>query len=306
MTLASSSASVEPIPARDLYPSRIDHETRISPRHDAIFWGDAGEGPLSEAQCRAYEEGGYLLLTDILSNEEVAAARAELEALIEQYADTSDQWIVREPASKRIRSIFAVHKISDLFARLLSDRRLVAIAEQILGSRTYLHQTRLNFKPGFQGREFFWHSDFETWHVEDGMPRPRALSMAIALYENTPANGPVMMIPGSHRQFIACPGGTPENHYKQSLRQQMYGVPDETAIAFLAEQGGIELAAGPAGTITVFDSNIMHGSNSNISPLPRSNLFAVYNSAENMLEEPFGNLQPRPDFIAHRGKPKLL
>src|SRR3546814_10756649 len=44
--------------------------------------------------------------------------------------------------------------------------------------------SRLNYKPGFKGKEFYWHSDFETWHVEDGMPQMRALSMSILLAEN--------------------------------------------------------------------------------------------------------------------------
>jgi len=45
----------------------------------------------------------------------------------------------------------------------------------------------------------------------------------------------------------------------------------------------------------------MHGSNSNISPYPRSNVFMVYNSVDNRLEEPFSGQQPRPPYIAERG-----
>jgi ectoine hydroxylase len=44
----------------------------------------------------------------------------------------------------------------------------------------------------------------------------------------------------------------------------------------------------------------MHGSNSNISPYPRSNLFFVYNSVENTLNSPKGGLTPRPEYIATR------
>src|SRR3546814_19751740 len=74
--------------------------------------------------------------------------------------------------------------------------------------RSYIHQSRLNYKPGFKGKEFYWHSDFETWHVEDGMPRMRALSMSVLLAENTPHNGPLMLIPGSHQSFLTCVGET--------------------------------------------------------------------------------------------------
>ena len=181
-----------------------------------------------------------------------------------------------------------------------ADARLAAIARFLLDDDVYLHQTRMNYKPGFQGKEFYWHSDFETWHVEDGMPRMRALSMTVLLTENTPHNGPLMLMPGSHRHFIACVGETPDEHYKQSLRKQEYGVPDHESLAFLATEGGIEAPVGPPGTVIVFDCNTMHGSASNITPFPRSNAFMVYNAVSNALEAPFGPATPRPEFIATR------
>lgn len=71
---------------------------------------------------------------------------------------------------------------SGLPAQLLP--RLLDIAQFLLDDEVYIHQSRLNYKPGFRGKEFYWHSDFETWHVEDGMPRLRALSISITLTEN--------------------------------------------------------------------------------------------------------------------------
>jgi ectoine hydroxylase len=124
--------------------------------------------------------------------------------------------------------------------------------------------------------------------------------MTVLLTENTPHNGPLMLMPGSHRHFIACVGETPEEHYKQSLRKQEYGVPDDDSLRFLAEQGGLEAPVGPAGTVIVFDCNTMHGSASNITPFPRSNAFIVYNAMSNALEAPFGPAKPRPEFIATR------
>ena len=49
-----------------------------------------------------------------------------------------------------------------------------------------------------------------------------------------------------------------------------------------------------------FDCNTMHGSNSNISPFARSNVFFVYNSVENALTRPYCGLKPRPEHIAAR------
>lgn len=44
----------------------------------------------------------------------------------------------------------------------------------------------------------------------------------------------------------------------------------------------------------------MHGSNSNITPMPRSNIFMVYNSVENKLVQPYSGQQARPNYIANR------
>jgi ectoine hydroxylase len=158
----------------------------------------------------------------------------------------------------------------------------------------------VNRKPGFAGKEFYWHSDFETWHVEDGMPGPRAVSLSIALTDNRPDNGSLMIIPGSHKTFVSCVGETPENHYRQSLRAQNYGVPDDESLSALVDVAGIDTAVLQAGSAVAFDANAMHGSNGNITPFGRCNIFVVFNSVENPLQAPFGGMPPRPTFLASR------
>lgn len=199
-----------------------------------------------------------------------------------------------------MRSVFAVHESHEVFKKLSQHPRLLAIMEYLLGGETYIHQSRINYKPGFTGKEFYWHSDFETWHVEDGMPRMRALSCSIALEDNYPYNGPLMVVPGSHKEFVACIGQTPEDHFKDSLRKQEYGVPDHDSLTRMVKKGGIDTPVGKAGSIVIFDCNIMHGSNSNITPMPRSNIFMVYNSVENKVKQPYSGQKPRPEYIATR------
>ena len=132
------------------------------------------------------------------------------------------------------------------------------------------------------------------------MPRMRALSMSVLLAANTSNNGPLMLIPGSHRKFLTCVGETPDNHYLSSLKKQEYGVPDEDSLSELVQAHGIVAPTGDPGTVVIFDCNVMHGSNGNITPLPRANAFIVYNAMSNRLVEPFGGLAPRPPFIASR------
>jgi ectoine hydroxylase len=136
--------------------------------------------------------------------------------------------------------------------------------------------------------------------MEDGMPRMRAISCSITLTDNNEFNGPLMLIPGSHKKYISCVGETPEDHFKHSLKKQEYGVPAPDDLQQLADQNGIVSFKGKAGSVIFFDCNIMHGSNGNISPWPRSNVFFVYNSTENTLVNPFCSLKPRPEYIASR------
>ena len=51
----------------------------------------------------------------------------------------------------------------------------------------------------------------------------------------------------------------------------------------------------------LFECNVLHGSNANMSPYPRSNVFFVYNSVDNRLATPYCGLTPRPGYIATRG-----
>lgn len=282
------------------YPSRVDPEPRMLPREDPVVWGDE-PGPLASDELAAYDRDGFLEFPALLDDAEVAALHEEVERLARDPEVLRSERAIREPEDDTLRSLFEVHRVSPVFARLFADERLVGRARQILGSEVYIHQSRVNRKPGFRGREFYWHSDFETWHVEDGMPAMRALSMSIALTPNRADNGSLMIIPGSHRTFVSCVGETPPEHFRQSLRAQEYGVPDDDTLARLVVMGGgIRTIVGAAGSVVLFDANAMHGSNGNITPFGRCNVFVVYNSVHNRLEEPFGGQPPRPGFLADR------
>ncbi len=288
----------------DIYPSRDSStDQSIITRQDPVVHQDKHQqtvpGPLSVEQLTTFDEKGYLLCPGLIGKEQLQSLHAEANKMRHQ-AQPEDDRVVLEPRQGEIRSIFEVHKQSQEIAGFCASEPLAGAARQILASEVYLHQTRLNFKPCFSGKEFYWHSDFETWHVEDGMPRMRALSCVVALTDNHEFNGPLMIVPHSHRLYIRCQGETPENHYKQSLVRQEYGVPSHEALSQLTEKWGIDTLTGPAGTVVFFDCNAMHGSNSNITPFARHNLFFVFNSMENTLTDPFCGLKPRPEHIAAR------
>jgi len=284
----------------DGYPTRITGTPAHLPRVHPTVWGTEADGPIDAATLANHETKGYTVVEDMLSVGEVQTYWQELVRLSSDKELARDERVITEAKTGEVRSIFDVHEISELIAELVRDPRVLDRARQLLGSEVYVHQSRVNYMPGFKGTGFYWHSDFETWHAEDGMPSPRAVSCSIALTDNYPFNGGLMIMPGSHRTFVQCAGETPDDNYKSSLKDQRVGVPGEDDITKMAAEHGIDQFTGQAGSALWFDSNIMHGSGNNITPYPRSNIFLVFNSVENALREPFAASTPRPAFIAGR------
>lgn len=288
----------------DRYPSRTGAKAELLPRRDPVIHSQPDSAvcsiPLTPEQIRDYEQNGFLVLHELFSAAEVACFTQELDRLRSDLALKDSGEVINEPGSGEVRSLFRIHAISPVFELMARDKRLADIARGFLGDEVYVHQSRLNYKPGFRGKEFYWHSDFETWHVEDGMPNMRALSMSITLTENTACNGPLMVMPGSHKLYATCTGATPAEHFKESLRKQEYGVPNDEQLTEIAERFGIVNATCKPGSVIIFDCNLMHGSNSNITSNPRSNAFFVYNALSNRVAAPFCNQLPRPEYIATR------
>ena len=283
----------------DRYPSRVGGAVEIRERTDPVVWGDAA-GPLDPSAVEAYARDGFVAIEGLLDADTVARCVDEVGRLAGDPEVRHGEHAVLEPDSEELRSLFAVHRSSAVFRSLAADARIAGVARQLLGSDVYVHQSRVNLKPGFVGRSFPWHSDFETWHVEDGMPAPRALSCSIALSDNHSWNGSLLLIAGPHRWYVACPGRTPPEHHLVSLRKQEYGVPDADSLRWLADRGAIRDFTGRAGSVLFFDCNTMHGSPGNMTPVGRTNAFIVYNSVDNALVDPFGTDRPRPEHIAAR------
>ncbi|MCY7562461.1 phytanoyl-CoA dioxygenase family protein [Paenibacillus macerans] len=282
-------------PKTDAYPSRVYAEPRWLPRQDPIVYGEwNAESGISKEHSDFYAKNGYLFLENFFGGAELKGYQEKAQRLREASRNLSSDEIIRQPGGEEVHSIFAIHRTHPVFQELSRHPRLLAIVEHVLGGPSYIHQSRINYKPAFTGKEFYWHSDFETWHVEDGMPRMRALSCLIALEDNYPFNGPLMVMPGSHQIFVSCVGQAPDDCSKEFI------APDQASLTELAKRCGIETPVGKAGSVLLFDCNLMHGSNSNITPYPRSNIFMVYNSVANKLAEPYFGKKPRPEYMAAR------
>ncbi|OLP45961.1 ectoine hydroxylase [Rhizobium oryziradicis] len=290
----------------DDYPTRLATEI-WSERKDPVVWGQwTPQAPLTRQETEFFEANGYLILRDVFQADEIAALQRDSLRMRSGEMSIPAEDVITEPDSDEVRTVFRLDEHNHLFERLASDERIAGRVRYLLDDEVYLHQSRLNYKPGFNGKEFYWHSDFETWHAEDGMPRMRAISASVLLTDNDALNGPLMLIPGSHKTFVSCAGETPENNHARSLKKQEIGVPSPESLGKMADKYGIDYAAGNAGTVILFDCNTLHGSNGNITPFPRSNAFFVYNAWSNRLQQPYAAKAPRPAFLSARDPQKPI
>ena len=284
--------------AIDNYPTRTSDKETFIDRKEPVIYGDSKRhNILSNKELNFFNDNGYLIKPGLLENEvnqiltEIPLMKRELQGRDE---------LILEPDSDEVRSIFSPEKYSDSCKELSKNKHLLHAAEQILDSNVYIHHSRINIKSGLSGKSFPWHSDFETWHSEDGIPSMRILTGWVFLTENNEFNGSLYVIPRSHKHFISCEGQTPEDNFKNSLRKQDSGVPSKQSLAKMTNDYGIKGVYGPPGTVVFHEGNLMHGSPDNMSPLARTNMFFVYNSVENKPVAPFGGTQPRPEFLARK------
>ena len=301
---AGSDASPhEPPGHTDPYPTRGKEELLL-PRTDPVVYGagrPSGRFALTPEQLAFYADNGYLVVPDVFTAQEAVELLAEQDRLVQDPQMRERDELILEPDSTVARSIFNPHRFSERFHALSRDPRILDKVHQLLDSEVYIHHARVNIKHPLNGKSFPWHSDFETWHAEDGIPKPRIMSVWVMLTENNQFNGPLYVIPGSHKTFVACAGQQPGDNHKQSLRRQEYGVPSLDALRRLNEQGGLASAVGAPGTLVLHEGNTMHGSTDNMSPLARTNLFFVYNSLLNRpAATPYAADSFRPEFLGSR------
>jgi len=232
-----------------------------------------------------FDRDGYLFFPSLFRPEEVRVLADEAPRLFAQHRPEN----VREKGSDAVRTNFAAHLYSAPFARLARHPRMVEPIVQIFGEAVYMHQFKINGKMAFDGDVWQWHQDYGTWKRDDDMPEPRAMNVAIFLDEVNEFNGPLMFIPGSHKL-----GVVPAGHDVTTTSYPLWTIDHET-IAALVGRGGIVAPKGPAGSMILFHSCLVHASSSNLSPWNRVSVYLSLCAVSNHIRR-----FKRPEYIAHR------
>ena len=262
---------------------------------------------LSKEQLKRYEDEGFLFLPECLSPREVDAMKSELPAI---FGESSPRRVVEKDGM--VRSVYGSHLSNDVFHRLTRHPRLVEPAMQVLKSQVYVYQFKINAKKAFGGDNWEWHQDYIFWRKEDGMPSARVTSIVIYLDDVTEFNGPLFLIPASHKEGVIDVSPRDQDPSQDIRRHETYRESpnwianlttklryslDRGIVGEMIEKHGIVAPKGPRGSVLLMDGNTIHGSPSNISPFDRAVVIVTFNSVEN-IPPPVSN--PRPEFLSNR------
>ncbi len=240
---------------------------------------------LTAEQLAQFDRDGYLLFHGHFTPQEMRVLTDEVPRLYAQHRPEN----VREKGSDAVRTNFAAHMYSYPFAKLARHPRMVEPVKQLFGEDVYMHQFKINGKNAFDGDVWQWHQDYGTWLNDDDMPEPRAMNIAIFLDEVNEFNGPLMFIPGSHKLGVLDAG-----HDVTTTSYPLWTIDNDT-IAKLVARGGIVAPKGPAGTMLMFHSCLVHASGSNLSPWNRVSVYLSLCAVSNHIRR-----FKRPEYIAHR------
>ena len=115
------------------------------------------------------------------------------------------------------------------------------------------------------------------------------MNIAVFIDDVTAANGPLLFIPGSHKVGVVEAG-----HDLQTTSYPLWTL-DRDKVTELAERGGCVAPTGPAGSVLLFSSLLVHASPANISPFDRTIAYLSLCHVDNHIRA-FN----REEWIAHR------
>jgi len=240
---------------------------------------------LTPVQLEQFDREGYLFFPGLFKPEEIKTLTDEVPGIYAQQRPEN----IREKVGGVVRTNFAAHMYNKQFAKLGRHPRMIEPVQQIFGDDLYMHQFKINGKAAFDGDVWQWHQDYGTWKNDDLMPEARAMNVAIFLDEVNEFNGPLMFIPGSHKQ-----GVLDAQHDTSTTSYPLWTITNDV-IRDLVDKGGIVAPKGPAGSMIIFHGCLVHASTSNLSPWNRVAVYLSLCAVDNHIRR-----FKRPEYIAHR------
>lgn len=228
----------------------------------------------AEQQKQQFEEEGYLVVENVLSEEELETCAAEIHRLhqvtaqLEATDDPDLKHFQREPYAKEkqqnglpvLRKIEQTRDFSLVFKDLAAHPKLVDVIQHLIGQDLLLFRSTLMLKPALHGSAHAFHQDSAYWPMDP----PSLVTVSIALTASTSQNGCIQVIPKSHKWGMKDWGLIAQNTDKAQANR------DDVDTS-----GAIEVPL-KAGSAVMFHSLTVHGSGPNKSPDARHTALYAY------------------------------
>lgn len=197
-------------------------------------------GTLSREAIERYERDGIVFPIGVLSENEVVEFRRELEAVAGENPGRIDNLHLRFPWAYR----------------LASHRNVLDAVESLIGPEILIDGNLVFYKPPRDTGYASWHQDsvYSGWHLTP------SVSAWIALTASGPANGCMRVVPGSHKQGLL----EHDNIHDPNLLNRR----GERLRMDVDESQALDVVLEP-GEMSLHHTNIVHGSNPNMSDGPR-------------------------------------
>ncbi len=218
---------------------------------------------LSDDQKAFYAENGYLLVENVVTPAQLDRLREITYRYIEESRnvtesnDVYDLDVGHGAAQPRLTRVKLPHKLDPYFWNILTDSGMTEVLADLLGPDTTLLTSKLNTKAPGGGAAVEWHQDWAFYpHTNDDL-----LAFGLMLEDVDHDNGPLMVVPGSHRGPIL-------SHHANGV---FCGAIDPEDPLFETER--IVTLTGKAGSMTVHHARLLHGSAPNTGDRNRMILF---------------------------------
>ncbi|MBP6114484.1 MAG: phytanoyl-CoA dioxygenase family protein [Acinetobacter sp.] len=230
---------------------------------------------LNQIQIDQFHRDGYLVVEKVLNQDELLGLRTQLETWVDEsrnfqeaYGETIDgrsrfdvdptDHSSDHPALRRVSS---PTEISDAYFETAIHSNMAEMAGELIGgSGTRFHHSKVNAKLPHTATTVKWHQDFPfTPHTNDDM-----ITALLMVGEVTQDNGPLQVIPGSHK-------GELYNHWQNG---RFTGKVEDDVEAKACQD--FVSCIGPAGSVCFMHTRLLHASGANHTELPRYLFITVY------------------------------
>jgi ectoine hydroxylase-related dioxygenase (phytanoyl-CoA dioxygenase family) len=227
---------------------------------------------LTDEQRSFYRTSGYLELDSFVGDEWLVALRAASDEFVELSREIteSNRVLDVEPShtaeAPRLRRLISPLDHHDTFYRFTIEGPPAQLAMDLLGGPVRFHHSKLNYKWAGGGEEVKWHQDIQFWPHTDFSP----LTIGVYLDDVDGEMGPMGVLPGSHEGRLYDMYAD-DGSWAGAIADDEAAELDVSAMVWLQ---------GPAGSVTVHNCCMVHGSRPNHSARPRPLLLQTYSAVD--------------------------